>query len=137
MITFSPRQPRVLAFVAAAVAATVITGAPRDDLSALPIVRVATMAALPETRLPGGGLLGGISDLAMAGPERNGWADVWVITDRGPNGTADRDGVPRRTLLEPGFVPCIVRLSVPTSSSTNADLAEARVIEIIRLAGAS
>ena len=136
-MTFSLRQPLALAFVAAAVAVVVTTGAPRDDLSALPIVRVATMAALPETRLPGGGLLGGISDLAVAGPERDGWADVWVITDRGPNGTADRDGVTRRTLLEPGFVPCIVRLSVPTSSSTNADLAEARVIEIIPLAGVS
>ena len=42
---FSLRQPLALAFVAAAVAVVVTTGAPRDDLSALPIVRVATMAA--------------------------------------------------------------------------------------------
>ena len=51
-MTFSLRQPLALAFVAAAAAVVVTTGAPRDDLSALPIVRVATMAALPETAGP-------------------------------------------------------------------------------------
>lgn len=67
--------------------------------------------------------LGGFSDLCHAAPRPRDDArsagngpsavlDLWTITDRGPNGFVKTPAGKRRTLVEPDFVPSLVRLAV-------------------------
>lgn len=104
------------------------------DAPAAPVVELVAVAAdapLPESS--GGWRLGGLSDLAVTGratPER---ITVAAITDRGPNGTAESDGVSRRTLLTPGFVPSIVTFEIDLASRG----ATVGTTAVLPLAGAS
>lgn len=72
---------------------------------------------------------GGVSDLA---PAAGGRGRFWATTDRGPNGTAERDGKKLRTLLDPAFVPTLIEIEL-----TNDRPHTARVIRSIPLAGRS
>jgi len=83
--------------------------------------------------------LGGVSDLFPAGPldaltRPGGEAELWAITDRGPNGTVKVHGEKRRTLTAPQFVPAIVRLRLRRAPAAGSG---AFVEEVIRLRGRS
>lgn len=71
--------------------------------------RIVWSCKVPESALSARVTLGGLSDLAAAVAHPDG-AVLWTITDRGPNGTIDRDGRKLRTLLAPDFVPTLVLL---------------------------
>jgi hypothetical protein len=60
-------------------------------------------------------LLGGISDLFLEPVGRSGAGGTrraWVVTDRGPNGTIEIEGVERRTLAAASFAPRIIELAI-------------------------
>jgi len=84
---------------------------------------------VPPVDLPGGVVLGGLSDLAIV-PAGDAAAElaIWTITDRGPNGSIDNNGVKRRTLLAPGFSPAIIKVTLPAAG-------DAAVEAILPLAG--
>ncbi len=71
---------------------------------------------VPAVDLPGGVVLGGLSDLAIV-PAGDAAAElaIWTITDRGPNGSVDKNGIKRRTLLAPGFSPAIIKVTLPAA----------------------
>jgi hypothetical protein len=98
-----------------------------DDL------RILSTHVVPAESLTAGVVLGGLSDLSLgrtdAGEQAVGPA-LWVITDRGPNGTAGEGDAKRRTLLAPDFVPAIVRLRLPKRG-------DAVVEQVLPLAGIS
>ncbi len=98
-----------------------------DDL------RILSTHVVPAESLTAGVVLGGLSDLSLgrtdAGEQAVGPA-LWVITDRGPNGTAGEGDAKRRTLLAQDFVPAIVRLRLPKRG-------DAVVEQVLPLAGIS
>jgi len=55
--------------------------------------------------------LGGISDLCFR-PSASTAGRLWAITDRGPNGQVKTPSGSRRSLLAPGFSPCLIELEV-------------------------
>ena len=75
--------------------------------------------------------LGGLSDLCLPHPGSMPRADapfeLWAITDRGPNGTIKTPAGKARTLLEPDFVPSLVRLKVERSATAAAGGTPARL----------
>lgn len=71
--------------------------------------RIVWSCRVPEPVLSARVTLGGLSDLATAVVQPDG-AMLWTLTDRGPNGTIDRDGRKLRTLLAPDFVPTLLLL---------------------------
>ena len=84
-----------------------------------------------DVPLSAGVRLGGLSDLA---PAREGEGRFWAVTDRGPNGTLDRDGTKLRTLLAPEFTPTLVLLHVSAESlpsGTSAGSARAKAAATI------
>jgi hypothetical protein len=92
------RQPCGAAFVLLAGAGVAAAGEPR----------IAGSWAVPPAGLSAGVVLGGLSDLALAGGD--GGLLLWSVTDRGPNGKAKVDGKKVRTLLAPDFAPALVRM---------------------------
>ena len=86
--------------------------------------------------------LGGLSDIASnhvtAATPRVRPADhrlsLWVITDRGPNGTVETPSARRRTLLDRSFVPSIARLDLDATHRSADEPAAARVSRIVPLA---
>jgi hypothetical protein len=91
--------------------------------------------------------LGGISDLAPAGHGSVHAAEtarLWVLTDRGPNGTIKTAAGKRRTLLDPGFTPAIVAIEVtvgstgaPAAGNGSEEVAAARILKVVQLTGCS
>jgi hypothetical protein len=73
--------------------------------------RILWTRTVPAQPLAAGVSLGGLSDLAAVVGNPGG-ASLWTLTDRGPNGTLERDGRKRRTLLAPDFVPTLLLLGV-------------------------
>jgi hypothetical protein len=55
--------------------------------------------------------LGGISDLSFRPATATAGARLWAITDRGPNVEVQTSSGPRRSLLAPGFSPCLIELA--------------------------
>jgi hypothetical protein len=103
------------------------------DVAAIPTVELVAVAAGTPSPAWGGWRLGGLSDLAVTGRAAAERISVATITDRGPNGTADADGVSRRTLLAPGFVPSIVTFDLDLAARG----ATVSPTAVLPLAGAS
>lgn len=55
--------------------------------------------------------LGGISDLSFRPATATAGARLWAITDRGPNVEVQTSSGARRSLLVPGFSPCLIELA--------------------------
>lgn len=73
--------------------------------------RIVWSLTVPDHELSEGVAVGGLSDLTLAAGHARGSA-LWTLTDRGPNGSLQRQGKKVRTLLSPGFVPCLVLLRI-------------------------
>jgi hypothetical protein len=76
---------------------------------------------------------GGCSDLAI-GTDTDDRLTLWTITDRGPNGTAQRGEEKRRTLLEPLFAPSMIALSLQDDGA-KAIASVDRVVTLTRADG--
>ena len=63
---------------------------------------------IPDCILNNGVKLGGISDIVYAGAK----GEFYIITDRGPNGKIQTPEGRFRTLLEPNFVPTILKIKL-------------------------
>lgn len=107
------------------------------------IVATHVVPAAPLAGNAAGVRLGGLSDLVSLGvtaatpaprfpPSPGGRLELWAITDRGPNGTREEAAGRRRTLIDPGFVPALVRLDLDPVAGRSA--AVARVGAILPLA---
>ena len=86
-----------------------------------------------DVPLAAGVRLGGLSDLTIArgrGPGR--W---WAITDRGPNGTVERDGAELRTLLAPAFTPSLVLLRIDPAPGLAETIAVERILPLAAATG--
>jgi len=107
----------------------------------------------PAAAVPAATRLGGLSDLCIAmscrADPKPDAGDVeaislWAITDRGPNGIVQTAAGKRRTLLEPDFVPSLVRLELREVGRSDAPAVAAEprrltvaVAEVVPLAGRS
>ena len=76
---------------------------------------------------------GGASDLALAA---DGSGRFWATTDRGPNGSTKVGGKKLRTLLDPAFVPTIVKLQMQPAASPGKP-GSLTVVRQMKLAGRS
>lgn len=100
-------------------------------------VSIGAEASIETASIVGGGtvgpgtVVGGWSDLATAAVGEAG--RHFVTTDRGPNGMTTVDGVARRTLLKPDFIPRIIEIEI----GTHADRRTVRIVREILLAGRS
>jgi len=86
-----------------------------------------------DVPLAAGVRLGGLSDLTPArglGPGR--W---WAITDRGPNGTVERDGEELRTLLAPAFTPSLVLLRIDPAARLDETIVVERILPLAAATG--
>jgi len=91
------------------VAATAcLAGAADDDRRA---DCVATFVIEADAGPPGTPPLGGISDLCLAPAGAGDECRLWALTDRGPNGQVQTPAGTRRSLLAPGFSPCLLELA--------------------------
>ncbi|MFM7137778.1 MAG: esterase-like activity of phytase family protein [Planctomycetota bacterium] len=90
--------------------------------------RLVHSSQVPDVALAAGVRLGGLSDLSAA--QGAGRAFCWAITDRGPNGTIERDGEKLRTLLEPTFTPSLVLLRIDPAPDAPATIAVERILPL-------
>lgn len=148
---------RLIALAFPAVAG--LASEPATDQAAPRIVAVGIVPAGPGLRqavddptkaVPAATPLGGLSDLCVAVVADSGSRptgdrlELWTVTDRGPNGLVETAAGKRRTLIEPDFVPSLVRLVVE-GATAGADLPadagprrlEVGVAEILPLASSS
>ena len=127
------RLPAIRAAAVGLVAAAALVSRGAADVAAIPTVELVAVAIDTPSPGWGGWRLGGLSDLAVTGRAAAERISVATITDRGPNGTADADGVSRRTLLAPGFVPSIVTFDLDLAARG----ATVSPTAVLPLAGAS
>jgi hypothetical protein len=73
--------------------------------------RLHRVLLVPEISLAEGVRLGGLSDLSPARAQGRP-TRFWTLTDRGPNGSVERDGRKHRTLVSPGFVPTLLLVEI-------------------------
>ena len=99
--------------------------------------RLVRSSDVPDVALAAGVRLGGLSDLSAArgrgeqsAARASGPAFWWAITDRGPNGTIERDGEKLRTLLEPTFTPSLVLLRSDPAAEAPTTIAVERVLPL-------
>lgn len=121
-----------LAGLTAIVGLPATSGEARGDERAARIIAVGVVPEMPGLRrstddptkaIPAATSLGGLSDLCIAVAAGEGRASAsgklhfWTVTDRGPNGFVETADGKRRTLVEPEFVPSLVRLTVEEAGS--------------------
>jgi hypothetical protein len=112
----------------AALAAVLATGWAGDRVEGPTVL---STHIVPAALLNEGVVLGGLSDLAVAGAANAaGGIVAWTITDRGPNGAVGDGDSRRRTLLAADFAPVIIRLRLPEQG-------DATVEALLPLAGAT